>query len=195
MTLFSLLQRETQVTSCVMLINYANSLFQAFHLESVQWKKTNRELKYPLNTVHNRAVVLLSSPLPKPHLRRRSGRMETVYVVQSIWVGVITGAHAHVAAFLAVRTDVFPQCSRLLEAAVAEGAAARSLPSVDELVVFEVLQAAQALPTDCTHIGFLSGVCAPVFAQTVQVAEAVSTLRARVRLLSCVYAQVSFESS
>lgn len=121
--------------------------------------------------------------------------METVNVIQSIWVGVIAGAHAHVATFLAVRADVFPQCSRFLEAAVAEGAAARSLSSVDELVMFKVLQTAQAFPTDSTHIRFLSGVCAPVFAQTVQVAEAVSTLRARVRFLTCVYAQVGFESS
>ena len=121
--------------------------------------------------------------------------METVYVVQSIRVGVITGAHAHVAAFLAVRTDVFPQRSRLLEAAVAEGAAARSLPSVDELVVFEVLQAAQALPADGAHIWFLPRVRASVFAQTVQVAEAVSTLRTGVWFLTCVYAQVGLKGA
>lgn len=114
--------------------------------------------------------------------------MKVVNVINGVWVRVITGTNSHVTAFLPVCADVFPQRCRLLKAAIAEGAAARPLAGVDELVVFEVLQAAQALPTDGTHIGFLSGVCAPVFAQTVQVAEAVSTLRARVWLLTCVCA-------
>lgn len=121
--------------------------------------------------------------------------MEVINVVHGVWVRVITGPDSHVTALLPVRTDVFPQRSRLFEAAVAERAAARSLSGVDELVVFEVLQAAQSLPTDGAHVGFLSRVRAPVFAQTVQVAEAVSTLRARVRLLACVYTQVSFKGA
>ncbi len=120
--------------------------------------------------------------------------MEIVNVIHGVWVRVITGTNSHVTTFLPVRADVFPQRCGLLEAAVAEGAAARPLSSVDELVVFEVLQAAQALPADGTHVGFLSGVCASVFAQTVQVSEAVSTLRARVWLLTRVYAQVGFKS-
>lgn len=119
--------------------------------------------------------------------------MEIVNVIHGIWVRVVTGTNSHVAAFLPVCADVFPQRRRLLEAAVAEGAAARPLSGVDELVVFEVLQAAQPLPADGAHVGFLSGVCAPVFAQTVQVAEAVSTLRARVWLLACVYTQVGLK--
>lgn len=102
--------------------------------------------------------------------------MEVVNIIHGIWVRVITGSDPHVTAFLPMRADVFPQRRGLLEAAVAEGAAAWSLSGVDELMVFEVLQAAQALSTDGTHVRFLSGVCAPVFAQTVQVAEAVSTL-------------------
>lgn len=119
--------------------------------------------------------------------------MKVVNVINGIWVRVVIGTNSHVTAFLPVRADVFPQRCRLLEAAVTEGAAAWPLPSVDELVMFEVLQAAQALPTDGTHIGFLPSVRAPVFAQTVQVPETVSTLRTRVRLLTCVYAQVGFK--
>lgn len=119
--------------------------------------------------------------------------MEIVYIIHGVRVRVITGSDPHVTAFLPVRADVFPQRCRFLEAAVAEGAAAGSLSGVDELVVFEVLQAAQALPADGAHVGFLSGVCAPVLSQTVQVAEAISTLRARVRLLARVYAQVGLK--
>lgn len=119
--------------------------------------------------------------------------MEVVYVIHGIWVCVIAGADPHVAAFLPVRADVFPQRRRLLEAAAAEGAAARPLSSVNQLVVLEMLQAAQTLPADGAHVRFLPGVRAPVFAQTVQVAEAVSTLGARVRLLARVDAQVGFE--
>lgn len=121
--------------------------------------------------------------------------MEVVNVIHGVCVRVVTGTDPHVAAFLPVRADVFPQCGGLLESAVAEGAAARPLPGVNELVVFEVLQAAQALPADGAHVGFLPRVCAPVLAQTVQVAEAVSTLRARVWLLTRVYAQVGFKRS
>lgn len=102
--------------------------------------------------------------------------MKVVNVIHGIWVRVITGTNPHVTAFLPVCTDVLPQRRRLLEGAVAEGAAARSLSGVDELVVFEVLQAAQAFPADGAHIRFLPCMCASVFAQTVQVAEAVSTL-------------------
>lgn len=102
--------------------------------------------------------------------------MKVVNVIHGVWVRVIAGTNPHVTAFLPVRADMLPQRCRLFEAAVAEGAAARSLSSVDELVVFEVLQATQALPADGAHIRFLPCVCASVFAQTVQVAEAVSTL-------------------
>lgn len=119
--------------------------------------------------------------------------MEVVNVIQGIWICVISGTNSHVTPFLSVCADVFPQRCWLLEAAVAEWAAARPLTSVDELVVFEMLQAAQALPTDGTHIRFLSGVCAPMFAQTIQVAETVSTLRTRVWLFTRVYAQVGFK--
>lgn len=150
-------------------------------------------LNHPLHTVHNRAVILLSSPLPKPHLRGRSCWVEVVNVVHGVWVRVVAGADSHVTALLPVRADVLAQRRGLLEAAVAEGAAARPLAGVDELMVFEVLQAAQALPADGAHVGFLPGVRAPVFAQTVQVAEAVPALRAGVRLLARVYAQVGLE--
>ncbi len=174
-----------------MFTNYTNTLCFS---PAAGFKVTNSySLNPPLHTVHNRAVVLLSSPLPKPHLRGRGCWMEVVNVIHGVWVRVITGTNSHVTAFLPVRADVFPQRRGLLEAAVAEGAAARSLSGVDELVVFEVLQAAQALPTDGAHVGFLPGVRAPVFAQTVQVAEAVSTLGARVWLLARVYAQVGFK--
>lgn len=121
--------------------------------------------------------------------------MKVVNVIHGVWVRVITGTDSHVTAFLPVRADVLPQCRGLLEAAVAEGAAARSLSGVDELVVFEVLQAAQALPADGAHVWFLPRVCASVFAQTVQVAEAVSTLRTRVRFLTRVYAQVGLKGA
>lgn len=120
--------------------------------------------------------------------------MEVVNIIHGVWVRVIAGANSQVTALLPVRADVFPQRCRLLEAAVAEGATAGSLSSVDELVVLEVLQAAQALPADGAHVWLLSRVRAPVFAQTVQVAEGVSTLRARVWLFTRVYAQVSLKS-
>lgn len=146
-----------------------------------------------LHAVGHRAVLLLGSPLPEPHLRRRGCRVEIVHVVDGVRVSVVAGADPHVAALLAVRADVLPQRRRLLEGAVAEGAAAGSFPRVDQLVVLEVLQAAQALPADGAHVRLLAGVRAPVFAETVQVAEAVPTLGAGVRLLTCVYAQVSFQ--
>lgn len=119
--------------------------------------------------------------------------MQVVNVINSVWVRVIAGTDSHVAPLLAMSTDVFPQCSGFLEAAVAEGAAARPLSGVDELVVFEMLQAAQALPTYGTDIRLLPRVRASVFAQAVQMAETVSALRARVWLLTCVYAQVRFK--
>lgn len=119
--------------------------------------------------------------------------MEVINVVHGVRVGVVARADSHVTTLLPVCADVFPQGRGLFEAAVAERAAARPLPGVDELVVFQVLQATQPLPTDGTHVGFLSRVRAPVFPQTIQVAEAVPALGARVRLLACVYAQVGFE--
>lgn len=121
--------------------------------------------------------------------------MKVVNVIHGVWVRVVTGTNSHVTAFLPMCADVLPQRGGLLEAAVAEGAAARSLSGVDELVVFEVLQPAQTLPTDGAHVRFLSRVRASVFAQTVQVAEAVSTLRTRVRFLTCVYAQVGLKGA
>lgn len=102
--------------------------------------------------------------------------MQVVNVVHGVRVRVVAGTDSQVAALLPVGADVFPQRRRLLEAAVAEGAAAGPLPGVDELVVLEVLQATQALPADGAHVGFLSSVRAPVLAQTVQVAEAVPAL-------------------
>lgn len=119
--------------------------------------------------------------------------MEIVHVVDGVWVRVVAGADAQLPALLAVRADVFAQRRRLLEGAVAKGAAAGSLPGVDELVVFEVLQATQALPADGAHVRLLARVRAPVLAQTVQMAEAIPTLGAGVRLLARVYAQVSFQ--
>lgn len=119
--------------------------------------------------------------------------MEIVNVIHGVWVRVVAGPNSQVTALLPVRADVFPQRRGLLEAAVAEGATARPLSGVDELVVLKVLQATQALSADGAHVRFLPGVCAPVFAQTVQVAEGVSALRARVRLLTRVYAQVGFK--
>lgn len=116
--------------------------------------------------------------------------MEVVNVVR---VRVVGGAYPHVAALLAVRAHVLAQRRGLLEGAVAERTAARPLPGVDELVVLEVLQAAQALPADGAHVGLLASVCAAVFAQAVQVAEAVPALGAGVRLLARVDAQVRFE--
>lgn len=89
--------------------------------------------------------------------------MEVINVIHSVWVCVIIGSNSHVTTFLPVRTDVFPQRCGLFEAAVAEGTAARPLSSVDKLVVFEVLKAAQALPAYGTHVRFLSCVRAPVF--------------------------------
>lgn len=129
-----------------------------------------------LHTIHHRAVVLVSSPLPEPHLRGRRCRVEVVNVVQNVLLCFVHGNNPQVTALLPVRADVFAQRRGLLEAAVAEGAAAGPLPGVDQLVVFQVLQAAQALPTDGTNVRFFPGVRAPVFAQTVQVAEAVPTL-------------------
>lgn len=146
-----------------------------------------------LHTVGHRAVLLLGPPLPKPHLRRRGSRVEIVHVVDGVRVGVVAGAHAHVAALLAVRADVLAQRRRLLEGAVAEGAAAGPLPRVDELVVLQVLQAAQTLPADGAHVRLLARVRAPVLAQTVQVAEAVSALGAGVGLLARVDAQVRLQ--
>lgn len=117
--------------------------------------------------------------------------MEVVHVIDGVWVGVVAAANRQLPALLAVRADVLSQRCRLLEGAVAEGAAAGPFPRVDELVVFKVLQAAQALPADGAHVRFLARVRAPVLAQTIQVAEAVPTLRAGVWLLTRVYAQVS----
>lgn len=119
--------------------------------------------------------------------------MEVVHVVQGVRVRVFTGAHSQVTAFLAVRANMLPQRRGLLEGAVAEGTAARPLPGVDELVVFEVLQAAQALPADGAHVRLLARVRAAMLAQTVQVAEAVPALGTRVRLLAGVDAQMCFE--
>lgn len=102
--------------------------------------------------------------------------MEVINVVHGVWVGVFIGADSHVTAFLAVRADVFPQSRRLFESAVAERAAARPLSGVDQLVVFQVLQATEPLPTDGTHVGLLPRVGAPMFTQTIQVAEAISAL-------------------
>lgn len=81
--------------------------------------------------------------------------MEVVHIIHGVWVRVVAGANSQVAALLPVRADVLPQRGGLLEAAVAEGATAGSLSSVDELVVFEVLQAAQALPADGAHVRLL----------------------------------------
>lgn len=118
--------------------------------------------------------------------------MEIVHVINGVRVCVVAGADSQLPALLAVRADVFSERRRLLEGAVAKGAAAGSFPRVDELVVFEVLQATQALPADGAHVRLLTRVRAPVLAQAVQMAEAVATLRAGVRLLTRVYAQVSF---
>lgn len=131
---------------------------------------------HPLHTVHDRAVIVFRSPIPEPHLRGRRCWMEIVNVIHGVWVRVITGPDSQVTTLLPVRADVFPQRCGLLEAAVAEGATTWPFSSVDELVVLEVLQATQALSADGANIGFLASVCAPVFAQTVQVAEGVSAL-------------------
>lgn len=161
--------------------------------------KTNKQnkkksLRSALNTVCNRAVLLLlRPPFPEPHLRRGSRGMEAIDVVHGVWVRLLAGADAHVAALVAVRPGVLAQRRGFLEGAVAEGAAAGPLPGVDELVVLEVLQATQALPADGAHVGLLARVRAPVLAQTVQVAEAVAAFGARVGLLAGVNAQVRFE--
>lgn len=146
-----------------------------------------------LHAVHHRAVLLLGPPLPEPHLRGRGRRVEIVHVVDGVWVRVVAGADAQLAALLAVGADVLAQRRRLLEGAVAEGAAAGSLPGVDELVVLEVLQATQALPADGAHVRLLARVRAPVLAQAVQMAEAIPALGAGVRLLARVDPQVSFQ--
>lgn len=119
--------------------------------------------------------------------------MEVVHIINGVLVRFVIGGDSHVTAFVAVGADVFPQRCGLFEGAVAEGTAARPLASVDELVVFEVLQAAQPLPTDGAHVRFLPRVRAAVLAQAIQVAEAVPALGARVRLLTGVYAQVRFQ--
>lgn len=102
--------------------------------------------------------------------------MKVVNVIHGVWVCLVASAQSHVATFLPVRADMLPQRRRLFKAAIAEGAAAGPLSGVDELVVFEMLQAAQTLPADGTHVGFLPRVRAAVFAQTVQVAETVAAL-------------------
>lgn len=119
--------------------------------------------------------------------------MEVVDVIQSVRVRVLRGTDSHVASFLSVRADVLPERGGFFEGAVAEGAAAGPLARVDELVVLEVLQAAQALPTDGAHVGLLPRVRAPVLAQAVQVPEAVPALGAGVRFLARVNAQVRFQ--
>lgn len=121
--------------------------------------------------------------------------MEVVYVVYGLLFLVLVAPDAHVPSLILVCAYVFAQRCWLLKGAVAIGAAAGPFSSVNELVVLEVLQSTQALPTDATDVRLLSGVCTAMFAQTVQVAEAVSALRAGVGFLARVDAQVCFKSS
>lgn len=122
--------------------------------------------------------------------------MQAVDVVDGVGVRLLgAGGHGQMACLLSVRAHVLSQRRRLLEGAVAEGAAARPLAGVDQLVVLQVLQATQPLAADGTHVGLFAGVRAPVLAQAVQVAEAVAALGAGVWLLACVDPQVGFEGA
>lgn len=121
--------------------------------------------------------------------------MKVVYIVDGLLFLVLIGPDAHVPSLILVCAHVFAQRCRLLKGAVAVGAAAGPLSSVNELVVLKVLQSTQAFPTDAADVRLLAGVRTAMFAQTVQMAEAVSALRARVGFLACVDAQVCFKSS
>lgn len=117
-----------------------------------------------LNTVHCCIVLFLCSPVFKPHLRGRRSRVKVVHVIYGLLFLVPIGSAAHVSTLVPVCADMFAQRGRFFEGAVAVGAAARPLSSVNELVMLEVLQSAQALAADATDVRFLTGMCAPVFA-------------------------------
>lgn len=93
--------------------------------------------------------------------------MEAVDVVQGVWVRILSHACLHVARLFTVSADMLAQRRRLLEGAVAEGAAAGFLSGVDALVVLQVLQSAQTLATDGTHVGLVTSVGALVLAQAI----------------------------
>lgn len=93
--------------------------------------------------------------------------MEAVDVVQGVWVWLLSQACLHVARLLTVSADMLAQRRRLLEGAVTEGADAGFLSSMDALVVLQVLQSAQTLATDGTHVGLVTSVGALVLSQAV----------------------------